>query len=85
MRKGRCDMKRIYNKIPLGSVLSVISGLQKIRVLNGEYDMTECIFNGLVKDTHGFEFVKMEYSELHGIELDGDTIVFRINNKYEEF
>lgn len=78
-------MKRMYNKIPLGSVTMCISGLQKIRVLNGKHDMTECVFNGLVKDMCGYEYAKLEYSELHEIALDGDTIVFRICNDYEEF
>ena len=76
-------MKKMYNKIPLGSVTACISGLQKIRVLNGERDMTECVFNGLVKDI--YQYTRLEYSEVHGIALDGDTIVFRIHNDYEEF
>lgn len=78
-------MKRMYNKIPLGSVTMCIGGLQKIRVINGQYDMTECVFNGMVKDLFRSEYAKIEYSELHEVYLDGDTIVFRINNDYEEF
>lgn len=78
-------MKKMYNRIPLGSVTACISGFQKIRVINGEDGMTECVFNGVVKDLFSYEYAKIEYSELHEVTLDGDTIVFRINNEYEEF
>jgi len=78
-------MKRMYNKIPLGSVTACISGLQKIRVVNGKDGMTECVFNGLVKDLSWYEYARIEYSELHEVTIDGDVIVFRIDNEYEEF
>lgn len=79
-------MKRMYNKIPLGSVLSLIVGFQKIRVINGNEHNSFVEFEGRLMDKYkdGINW-KLEMSELHGIELDGDTLVFRVNNKYEEF
>lgn len=79
-------MKRMYNKIPLGSVLALIGGFQKIRIVNGNEYNSFVEFEGRELDKYnGGLSWRIEMSELHGIDLDGDTLVFRINNKYEEF
>lgn len=78
-------MKRVYNDIPLQSVLFCVSGNQKIRVLDGYDDMTECVFNGLYKDAHSYQYERIMRSKLHGMWIDDDVIVFRINTERDEF
>ena len=83
MERRRIDMKRLYERIPLGSVLYHVSGLQKIRVINGNEYSNKVEFEGLYKDMkHSYTIPR---SELHSIALDGDTLVFGIDNKHEEF
>ena len=79
-------MKRIANEVALQTVLYVIGGLQKIRVIDykNEYeaqtrgDHTE-IFHGLYKDkTYDTFNYKQEHAAVRSIEPDGDELVIGI-------
>lgn len=79
-------MKRIANEVALQTVLYVIGGLQKIRVIDykNEHeaqtrgDHTE-IFNGLYKDRKYDTFnYKQEHAAVRSIEPDGDELVIGI-------
>jgi hypothetical protein len=75
-------MKKIYNDIPLRSVLYQVSGLQKIKIMdvtdagwweNGKNK--KCLYEGLYKDMPN-SYYRAESSKVHGIEVDDNTLVF---------
>lgn len=82
-------MKKIANKVALQTVLYVISGLQKIRVVDRDNDWKKSgtvIFEGKYNDWPVREQLnKWMYASVHGIEIDGDTLVFQIITKYEQY
>ena len=86
-------MKRIANKVAVQTICYGISGLQKVRIMDyeNEYDMTneqngKVVYDGLLKDKYGnWTADKYFNSECHGIMLDGDTIVFKVFTKYEQY
>ena len=84
-------MKRIYNDIPLASVLYTVGGLQKLRLIdaNNEHeainDVGETVFEGDVKDAHKVLHWKYEYAKVRGIKAVGDVLQITLYTKYEAF
>lgn len=79
-------MKRIYERIPLRSVLYEVRGDQEVRIIDGG----EVIYEGLVMDIRHAQFrhevpLRIDYAEVHGVGVDGGVLVFELNTKYEEF
>lgn len=85
-------MKRIYNSVPLQSVLYTVGGLQKIRIIDHDddaycTDAGHVVFEGLEKDFRWCisGYYKAAYATLRGIDIDEDTICFSISTKYEQY
>lgn len=87
-------MKRIYNDIPLGSVLFLIGGNQKIKVKNyktpsdwqWKTENYKIEYEGFAKDMGGYHYNVIQRSKLYGIEtLDNGSIQFTICNAFEQF
>ena len=84
-------MKKIYNKIPLASVLFTLGGFNKIRVVDytdrsyrqGGDSAKRVVFEGLCKDAYRKLGYIHERAELLGMDLIGDTIQFEICTSYE--
>lgn len=79
-------MKRLYERIPLRSVLYCVRGDQDVRIIDGG----EIIFEGKELDIMKAQFARklpyrIDYAEIHGVKVDGNVLVFEINTKYEEF
>lgn len=85
-------MKRIYESIPLRSVLYLIGGLQEIEVRDYESknawlwrtDNYKVVFKGQVKDTHSKLSDKQDRAKVYGIDIEDGVIRFSICTKYEE-
>ena len=87
-------MKRIYNDIPLRSVLYLIGGNQRIKVRNyhtqndllWNTDKYTCEFDGLAKDFYGYRYSVIEKAKVHRIDvLDDGSILFSISTAFEQF
>ena len=89
-------MKRIYNNIPLQSVLYLINGTKNIRIIDRKDRMYEetgkVIYEGSYNNMKKVDFYnqgltehKVEYATVHGIEAEGDTLVFIISTRFEEY
>lgn len=79
-------MKRLYERIPLRSVLYCIRGDQEIRIIDGG----EIIFEGVVLDVSRAQWdyklpYKIDRAEIHKIGVDDGVMVFSLDTKYEEF
>ena len=86
-------MKRIANKAAVQTICYTISGNQKVRIVDYENDY-DCsndrngnvVYEGLLKEKYGnWSAEKYFNSECHGIKLDGDTIVFSVFTKFEQY
>ena len=90
-------MKRIMNDVAVQTVCYTISGNQKIRIIDYEtdYDCTfrkngkvvfdGVLYNGSGDDLSNWKYTKYMESKVHGISLDGDTIVFDVFTKFESY
>lgn len=86
-------MKRIPNKTAIATICYGIKGTQKVKVYdyNNEYDLTHeqneiVVFDGVVSDLlHDWRNVKYSDSEYHGMKIEGDTIIFQVFTKFEEY
>lgn len=88
-------MKRVMNNVALGTVLSVIGGLQEIEVYDRENDYVEpvLVYKGMVKDfisihtvfPKGYSEYKVNASMVHRIDVKENVIVFTLRTKYEEY
>jgi len=84
-------MKRIYNKIPLSSVLYLISGAQEIVVYDvdntawKEYADKRIVYSGLVSNFYSYTTYTIGRSEVHGIDVEDGKLVFTICTKYDEY
>ena len=85
-------MKRIYERIPVQSILYVMDGNQKIKIFEyeNEHDLStdsngRCIYNGLVKDTYGVSYARTMASQARGISVKDDVIIFKIFTKFEQY
>ena len=84
-------MKRLYNNVPLQSVLYTVGGLQKIKIVDidsirwKDYANRVVIYEGLEKDflycnfdAFGLSHYKVEYASVHGIDVEDEVLVFTI-------
>lgn len=81
-------MKRIYESIPLASVLYHVGGLEKIRVIDYDHylnrylpdNVSEIVFEGKYNDGRKLldQNRKYTHAELHELTVDGDTLVLGI-------
>lgn len=89
-------MKRTTSKVALETVLFTISGLQKIKIydrINYEDQNPKLLFDGMAKDfmsircvlPTGYSEYRVSRSEIHGISVDGEYLVFMLQTKYEEY
>lgn len=90
-------MKRIYENIPLQSVLYCISGLQKIRIEDRTsnrypYGDSVVLFDGRLNDFNHTDFFneisryKVEHTTVQGIEADRDgKMIFTICTTWEQY
>ena len=91
-------MKRIYNDIPIQSILYGIRGNQRILVRDwesidamlfrdtwgkGQYDVA---YEGEAMDFYGWNYSKVKASKCHGMEVaDSGVLVFDICTAYEQY
>lgn len=91
-------MKRIYNDIPLASILYGIRGDQRILIRDWESvnamhfrtthgkDKYKVAFEGEEKDFHFWQYSKLKASKYYGMEVMEDgTLVFDISTAYEQY
>ena len=85
-------MKRIYNDIPVESILYTIGGLQRVKIIDypTQYDCSNCkngtvVFDGLVKDTYGYKLAKYTEAKVYETRIEDDALVFDVFTKYEEY
>lgn len=79
-------MKRLYERIPLRSVLYCIRGDQEIRIVDGGGIIYEGILLDVSRAQRDYKIpYKIDRAEIHGIGLDDGVMVFEIDTKYEEF
>lgn len=86
-------MKRIYNDIPLRSVLFTIPGYTHIRIY--DFKSSDVRYNdsavpvwsweGLVKDSYGLDGLplRVEVAKVYRIDIEGKEIIFRISTESE--
>ena len=89
-------MKRITYNVALDSVISVVSGFQKIKIYDreNEYDKEpKLLFNGLTKDfgsihtklPYGYSEYKVSRSMVWRIDVEEEYLVFTLQTKYEQY
>lgn len=92
-------MKRIYNDIPLQSVLFGLGGNQRVIIRdwdNGQAllwkecdwakDQHKVAFDGNAGDLCGYQFFKINHAKYHGMEVTEDgTLVFDICTAFEQY
>lgn len=85
-------MKKIMNDVAVQTICYVVNGLQKIRIV--DYENTyNCTFDrngvvvceGLLKDFLDYKYCKYFEAKCYGLGLDGDTMVFSIITKFEDY
>lgn len=85
-------MKRIANDVAVATICYVLSGLQKIKIV--DYESTyACTYNkngtvvyeGIVANAFGYKYSKYFESKCYDLNLDGDTMVFSIITKFEQY
>lgn len=84
-------MKRIYNDIPLQSVLYLVGGLQEIEIrdyknsyevmMKGEHKI---VYAGLFRDARLSMNYKIEHAKVRGIDAVGDKLIFAISTAMDE-
>ena len=76
-------MKRIANDVALQTLLYVIGGLRKIRVIDVKNTWThefEVVYEGLYKDWSYLDrSYKIEHSAVHGLYAEDDVLVIELN------
>lgn len=90
-------MKRVANKVAVQTILYVLPGYQKIRIIDYKNDGDlykrengEVVYDGKCYDpTKTFSdycrLAKYERSQLHGLYPDGETLVFEVATVFEEY
>lgn len=85
-------MKRIANDVAVATICYVISGLQKIKIV--DYESTYAcsnnkngvvVYEGTVANSLGYKYSKYFESKCYGLDLEDDTIVFSVVTKFEEY
>lgn len=85
-------MKRIAENVAVATICYVLSGLQKIRIV--DYDSSYActykkngtvIYDGTVADSLGYKYTKYFESKCYGLDLEDDTIVFSVVTKFEQY
>lgn len=92
MVKGEGTMKRIMNDVAIQTICYTIGGNQKIRIIDypGTYQLSKGIdgaiqYDGFVKNLYSYKYDKYSRAKVHEITLDGDTIVFSVVTRFEEY
>lgn len=85
-------MKRIYNDMPLQTLLYVVGGLEKIRIIdyaNSYEAMMEgkhsIVYEGLMKDSSRALLRKHDYAKVRGIYVKDGVLEIGICTFYEQY
>lgn len=80
-------MKRIANNVALQSLLYVVGGLQRVRVVDYKNTWTKeidhVVFDGLYKDAR-FSWQE-EHCKIVSVDADGDTLVIGISTREDAY
>ncbi len=87
-------MTRIYENIPVRSLLYVMGGFEFVRILDfeNEYELSKgtdstkykVLYNGQVKDSHGLSNL-VDYATIHRVDSVGGVTRISICTRYEEY
>jgi len=86
-------MKRVYDRIPVASVISFISGNVAVKIIDRKPEGGEIVvYDGLIKDMykytavyHGISGVKAMKAAVKEIIPAENAMTIRIDTRYEEF
>lgn len=84
-------MKKIYESVPLATVLYLIGGLQNIKIVDykNSYQAMErgdgkVVFEGLFKDAPIFSN-RQDHAKVRGIDANGDQIRIAISTEADQY